>query len=148
MALRSWTTGSIHIHTDSTFMLHLVNGGLLTLEHDGWPPFPWFRNPVPHDHIHGHIQMSSLFLHLLFLLHSHSGHLEFSWTCAHTDNPMNLEADFLANLGHTDSPPLWLDDLVTPDDWVDAYPVLNYQPLSTLSAMVIEYTVSPPLLSS
>ena len=73
--------------------------------------------------------------------------MDFSWTCAHANDPKNMEADFLANLGRTDDPILWLDDLITPDGWVDAYPVLNYQPLSALSAMVVEYTISPPLHS-
>ena len=140
MALQSWPSGSIHIHTDSTFVLCLVKGSLLTLKHDGWPSFPWLCDPI---NIHGHIQMSSLFQHLLYLLCSHSGHIDFSWTCAHANDPFNIEADFLANKGCTEGPPLWLDDLVTPDGWVDAYPILNYQPLSTLPAMVIEYTVSP-----
>ena len=148
MALHSWRSGPIHIHTDSSFVLRLVKGGLLAMERDGWPSLPWLQDPVLRDNKFGHIQLASLYRHLLFLLCSHSGPLDFSWTHAHANNPMNVEADFLAKLGRTDGPKLWLDDLVTPDGWVDAYPVLNYQPLSAISAMVVEYTVPPPLLSS
>ena len=146
MALHSWRSGSIHIHTDSSFVLHLIKGGLLAMERDGWPSFPWISDPVIHDGDFGHIQMASLYRHLLFLLRSHSGSLDFSWTRAHAADLKNVEADFLATLGCTDGPAFWLDQLVTPDGWVDAYPVLNYQPLSAISAMVIKYTVPPPLL--
>ena len=148
MALHSWQLGSIHIHTDSSFVLCLIKGGLLAMECDSWPSFPWIRDPVFHNDDFGHIQMASLYRHLLFLLCSHSGSLDFSWTRAHANDPKNVEANFLAKLGCTDGPALWLDNLVTPDRWVDAYPVLNYQPLSAISTMVIEYTVPPPLHSS
>ena len=147
MALRSWRSGPIHIHTDSSFVLRLIKGGLLALERDGWPSFPWLSDPILRNGDFGHVQMASLYRHLLFLLHSHSGPLDFSWTRAHANDPKNVEADFLANLGRTDGLALQLDKLVTPDGWVDAYPILNYQPLSSISAMVIEYTVPPPLLS-
>ena len=147
MALHSWRSGSIHIHTDSSFILCLVKGGLLALERDSWPSFPWRSDPVLRDGDFGHIQMASLYRHLLFLLHSHSGSLDFSWTRAHANDPKNVEANFLAKLGRTNGPTLQLDKLVTPDRWVNTYPILNYQPLSTISAMVIEYTVPPPLLS-
>ena len=148
MALHSWRSGSIHIHTDSSFVLRLIKGGLLAMERDGWPSFPWIRDPVLRNDNFSHIQMASLYRHLLFLLRSHSGSLDFSWTHAHANDPKNVEADFLAKLGCTDGPALWLDGLVTPDGWVDAYPVLNYQPLSAISAMVVEYSVPPPLHSS
>ena len=147
MALHSWRLGSIHIHTDSSFVLHLVKGGLLAMERDGWPSFPWYSDPVLRDGDFGHIQLASLYRHLLFLLCSHSGPLDFSWTRAHANDPKNVEADFLAKQGCTNGPVLQLDNLVTPDRWVDAYPVLNYQPLSAISAMVVEYTVPPPLHS-
>ena len=50
------------------------------MERDGWPSFPWISDPILCNGDFGHIQMASLYRHLLFLLHSHSGSLEFSWT--------------------------------------------------------------------
>ena len=62
MALHSWRGHDIHIFTDSTFILNLVNGGLLAMERDGWPNFPWLNAITPAR------QYSTIFKHLLFLL--------------------------------------------------------------------------------
>ena len=80
MALLSWPACSLHVHTDSSFVLHLVNGGLLSLERNGWPGFPWLRcstGPSP-------VSVSSLFQYLLFLLRSHDGPLFFSKAVSHS----------------------------------------------------------------
>lgn len=143
MALCSWPSGDLHIHSNSTFVLWLIDSGLLALEWDGWPNFPWLSTPP----IPGHVQVSPLFQHLLFLLCSHSGSLTFSWTWAHADNPMNRHTDFLANLSHVEGPPFHPNDIFTLDSWIDHHPVLNYQPLSFLSAAVVDYSILLPLLS-
>ena len=79
LALRSWPGYSLHIHTDSTFVLKLVHGGLLSLERDGWPDFPWLcRTTGPSA-----LCISALYQHLLYRLRAHSAPLEFSWVEAH-----------------------------------------------------------------
>ena len=56
LALKSWPWCMLHIHTDSSFVLHLVCGSLLALEQDGWPSFLWlchnYQPLPPADIIH------------------------------------------------------------------------------------------------
>jgi len=42
LALRAWPDCALHLHTDSTYMLGLVRGGLLAMERDGWLDAPIF----------------------------------------------------------------------------------------------------------
>ena len=110
MALMSWPSGPLHIHTDSSFVLRLVRGGLLALERDGWPGFPWVSvssAPAPAWMLH-------LFQFLLFLLRSHAGPLQFSWVKAHANDVMNNTVDALAKEGLASSPVFHLDDLHVP----------------------------------
>ena len=85
LALMRWPSHHLHIHSDSGYVLRLIRGGLLSLERDGWPNFPWLSctgRPAP-------TQMTGLFKYLLFLLRSHNGTLEFSWVQGHSGDRMN-----------------------------------------------------------
>ena len=144
MALMSWPSGPLHIHTDSSFVLHLVRGGLLALERDGWPGFPWVSissAPAPSRLVH-------LFQFFLFLLRSHAGPLRFSWVKAHAGNAMNDVVDALAKDGLASGPVFRLDDLHVPPGWVDYAPVLNCQSLAFISQSLVSYSSPTPLLSN
>ena len=143
MALLSWPSGPLHIHTDSSFVLRLVRGGLLALERDGWPGFPWISvssAPVPSRLLH-------LFQFLLFLLRSHAGPLRFSWVKAHADDVMNNAVDALAREGLASGPAFCLDALRVPPGWVDSAPVLNCQSLAFITQALVSYSSPTPLLS-
>ena len=143
MALLSWPSGLLHIHTDSLFVLRLVRSGLLALERDGWPGFPWVSissAPAPTWLFH-------LFQFLLFLLHSHTGPLLFSWVKAHADDVMNNAVDALAKEGLASGPIFRLDDLHVPPGWVDSAPVLNCQSLAFITQALVSYSSPTPLLS-
>ena len=95
LALRSWPGRRLHIHTDSKFALRLVHGGLLSLEHNGWPDFPWLcRTTGPSA-----LRASLLYQHFLYRLRAHSAPLEFSWVKAHDGHRFNEMADFYAKDG-------------------------------------------------
>ena len=143
MALLSWPSGPLHMHTDSSFVLRLVRGGLLALERDGWPGFPWvsvLSAPAP-------TWLISLFQFLLFLLRSHAGPLQFSWVKAHANNVMNNTVDALAKEGLASGPVFQLDDLHVPPGWVDSAPVLNCQSLAFITQALVTYSSPTPLLS-
>ena len=143
MALMSWPSGPLHIHTDSSFVLRLVCGGLLALEQDGWPGFPLVSvssAPAPAWLLH-------LFQFLLFLLHSHAGPLQFSWVKAHAGDVMNNTVDALAKEGLASGPIFRLDNLHIPPGWVDSAPVLNCQSLAFITEALVSYKSPSPLLS-
>ena len=141
MALISWRGHDIHIFTDSTFVLGLINGGLLAMERDGWPNFPWLHAITPAR------QYSTLFKYLLFLLRAHGGLIDFSKVKAHDDCTMNNIADRLANLGRTEGRIFDLGLLVAPPNWINDAPVLNNASLSDLSALVIRHRIPAPIFS-
>lgn len=85
MALSSWPSGAVHVHTDSSFVLCLVNGSLLAMERDGWSSFPWISLTCQEHPV----QLVPLFQCLLYLLHSHHGLLSFSWTKGHSADHFN-----------------------------------------------------------
>ena len=143
MALLSWPTSPLHIHTDSTFVLSLVHGGLLSLERNGWPSFPWLcrtTGPTP-------LTLAGVFQHLLFLLRSHVGPLSFSKAVSHGSDEFNNAADFLANEARVSGRAFSLSDLVTPPGWVDLHPMLHHQSLSFLTSYSMRSLLEPPLLS-
>ena len=143
MALLSWPSGPLHVHTDSSFVLRLVRGGLLALERDGWPGFPWvsvLSAPAPTRLLH-------LFRFLLFLLRSHAGPLLFSWVKAHANDVMNNAVDALAKEGLASGLVFRLDDLHVPPGWVDSAPVLNCQSLAFITQALVLYSSPTPLLS-
>ena len=92
MALLLWQSTDLHIHTDSKFMLGLVDSGLLAMEHNGWPNLPVTHWAAPASPV-------ALYRHLLCLIHCHNSSLEFSWVKGHSGDPMNEKADALAKRG-------------------------------------------------
>ena len=143
LALLSWPTGPLHVHTDSTFVLSLVHGGLTSLERNGWPSFPWLcrtTGPAP-------IRLAGVFQHLLFLLRSHDGPLSFSKAASHSSDVFNNIADSLANEAQVSGRVFSLAELDTPPGWVDTHPVLHDQPLSFLTSYSVRALLEPPILS-
>jgi ribonuclease HI len=84
LALQAWPSVSLHIHTDSCYVLGLAHSGLLAMEQDGWLGLPLFSDPCsvapsPVSHL-------QLFQSVLYLIHTHSNSLHFSWMCAHAND--------------------------------------------------------------
>ena len=143
MALLSWPSSPLCVHTDSSFILHLVNGGLLHLESDSWPSFPWLgRTTRPEP-----VSLAPLFQFLLFLLRSHTSPLSFVKASAHKDDEFNNAVDFLANEGRLSGHPFSLSKLVTPPSWVSLSPVLAGRSLSSITSLATDLLVQPAVLS-
>ena len=142
-ALTSWRSGNVTIHTDSSFVTQLADGGLLRLERDGWPSFPWLAlacSPAPS-------QLRSILQHALFLLRSHSGSLSFVLVpSGHPDDKLKFLHN-LAEHSRTHAVCFRLDTLRTPPNWVDDAPVLNYQSLSFITSTLVERRIPLPILS-
>jgi len=136
LCMSAWRGYNIVVHTDSTFVLGLMKGGLLAMERDGWGDFPRTGQSA---------SSLPLFKHLLFLLRSHRGCVDFVKAKAHGDDVWNNRADALANEGRISGRPYDLWSLFTPDGWIDHQPVLAHQPLSYLTTLVVRDTVVPPL---
>ena len=141
LALRSWPGHHLHIHTDSKFVLKLVHGSLLSLEHNSWPDFPWLCCTTRPSAIH----LSSLYQHLLYQLQAHSAPLEFSWIKAHEGHCFNEMADFYAKARRESKIVLHLDLLHTPPGWVDLAPVLRGCSLSNLTQFLVRHTLPRPI---
>ena len=156
-ALQAWPNQALHIHTDSSFVLGLVRGGLLTMERDGWHGFPLFsasidsnlgfsipaRRVVMTYTTTIYASHKPLFQAFLYEVRAHSGKLRFSWTRAHADDAMNNAVDLLAKQGLLPtSPHLIVADITAPPHWVDSGPVLNNQSLAFLTDIVV--ASSPP----
>jgi len=159
LALRAWPDCALHLHTDSTYILGLVRGGLLAMERDGWLDAPLFSSCtndcaalsfiIPALGVHmryGAFSLGSLkplFQALLFELRSHSSRLQFSKVTAHANDYMNNLVDLLAKqaLQHS-SPVLDVTGISAPPGWVDSGPVLNCQSLAFLTDIVV--SSSPP----
>jgi len=136
LCLTAWRGYNIVIHTDSTYVLKLMKSNLLAMERDGWGDFPWSGQSAA---------SLPLFKHLLFLLRSHGGRVEFAKAKAHGDDTWNNRADALANEGRVSGRPYDLWTLVTPDGWVDHQPVLAHQPLPYLTKLLVRENVLHPL---
>ena len=136
LCLTAWRGYNIVIHTDSAYVLKLMKGNLLAMERDGWGDFPRVGQSA---------SSLPLFKHLLFLLRSHRGSIEFVKAKAHRTDIWNNRADSLANEGQVSGRPYDLWSLVTPDGWVDHQPVLAHQPLSFLTRLIVRDAVLPPL---
>ena len=160
-ALQAWPNQALHIHTDSSFILGLVCGGLLAMERDGWHSFPLLSTTVDSNLGFSipalHVVMTytttvfsshkPLFQAFLYSIRAHSGKLCFSWTRAHTDDAMNNAVDLLAKQGLLPtSPHLVVADITAPPCWVDDGPVLNNQSLAFLTDVVVASS-PPPFLS-
>ena len=131
LALSSWRGYDVHIFTDSTFVLGLINGGLLAMERDGWPDLPWLHAITPLR------SYSTIFQHLLYLLHAHNGLLDFSKVKAHDDCNGNNRADRLANTGRISGYTFDLSLLHTPSNWVNTSLVLNNSSIAALSISAV-----------
>ena len=144
MALQSWPTSDLHIHTDSTFVLGLIEGSLLAHERDGWQSFRLLDAALCSD-ARSH---ADIFRFLLYLLRSHVGRLDFSWVKGHSSDYMNYLADALANEGRIDGRVLNLDSFRPPPGWVDTSPVLNWAPLHDITTSLTAAVVPAPLISN
>ena len=140
LALRAWRGSDINIHTDSTFVLGLVKGGLLAMERDGWPSHP------PLNVVEGKAAptLTPFFKYLLFLLRSHTGSLTFSKVKAHSGVLGNEEADRLAAAARRDGEVWDITNLTTPLGWVDDNPTLNYMTLRDITAALVRKTIPAP----
>ena len=139
MALQAWSSHNLHIITDSSFVIRLFQGGLLTLEHDGWPDLPLSQYGNP-------FSLSSLFQHLLYLARQHNTFLRISWVKGHSGNYGNSRADELALLGiNTQHFPFNVTSLVTPLGWVDMSLILNSQSLAHLTYAIVRHRTPSPI---
>jgi ribonuclease HI len=145
LALQAWPSVSLHIHTDSCYVLGLAHSSLLAMERDSWPGLPLFSNPQllapsPVSHL-------PLFQSILYLIHTHSNSLWFSWMRAHADGAMNNMVDTHAKAALAPmTAPLDILHLSLPDYWVDSRLVLNNQPLTFLSDSIVS-CLPPPIFS-
>ena len=157
-AVQAWPDQALHIHTDSSFVIGLVCGGLLAMERDGWHGFPPFSSfidnnlgfSIPALGVHmayteaAFASHKPLFQALLYSIRAHSGKLRFSWTHAHADDDMNNRVDLLAKQGLLPtSPALHIADISAPPRWIDNGLVLNCQSLAFLTDVVVASSPSP-----
>jgi len=142
MALRAWHSHSLTIHTDSKYVLGLLNGGLLAMERDGWPD-------LPHTNYKSPTSAARLLKYLLYSVRRHNSGLSFSWVKGHSGDAMNDAADALAKKGvERDTYEFDVAMLHAPKVWVDDAPTLNCQSLAHITYCVVRDMVPPPLLSN
>ena len=135
LCLMAWRDAHIVIHTDSTFVLGLMKGGLLAMERDGWGDAPRHLSRGP---------PTALLQYLLYLTRDRMGRLRFEKAKAHGDDAMNNVADALANEGCLRGRILDIGSLTTPGGWVDTAPVLCHQPLDYLTKLVTRAKMTAP----
>jgi len=135
LCLMAWRDAHIVIHTDSTFVLGLLGGGLLAMERDGWGDAPRHLSRGP---------PTPLLQTLLYLLWDRTGRLRFEKAKAHGDDVMNNLADKLANEGRAKGRLLDVGSLTVPSGWVDTAPVLCHQPLDYLTKLVVCARIGAP----
>jgi len=135
LCLMAWRDAHVVIHTDSTFVLGLLTGGLLAMERDGWGDAPQHLSRGPPTPL---LQM------LLYLLRDRTGRLSFEKAKAHGDDNMNNLADKLANEGRLKGRVLDISSLVIPGGWTDTAPVLCHQPLDFLTKLVVCARIGAP----
>jgi len=135
LCLMAWRDAHIVIHTDSTFVLGLLAGGLIAMERDGWGDAPRHLSRGP---------PTPLLQTLLYLLRDRTGRLRFEKAKAHGSDVMNNLADRLANEGRVKGRPLDIGSLTVPSGWIDTAPVLCHQPLDYLTKLVVHARVGAP----
>ena len=135
LCLLAWRNTHIVIHTDSTYVLGLLKGGLLAMEWDGWGDAPRHMSRGP---------PTPLLQLLLYLLRDRTGRLSFLKAKAHGDDVMNNMADTLANEGRKTGRVLDISTIQIPDGWVDTSPVLCHQPLDYLTKLSVRALVQTP----
>jgi ribonuclease HI len=136
-AIARHTESPILIHTDSSFVMGLANGGLLALEQVGWPPVPCLcsSNPL--------ISYRPLYQNLLSTLRYH-GRVRFIKVKAHSGDIRNEMADHLANRGRLSGSELDLRLLLPLPGWVDTAPSLTNQSLKDITGHLVDRTFPPP----
>ena len=135
LCLMAWRDAHLVVHTDSTFVLGLLGGGLLAMEWDGWGDAPRHLSRGP---------PTPLLRMLLYLLRDRTGRLRFEKAKAHGVDAMNNLADRLANEGRAKGRPLDVGSLTVPSGWVDDAPVLCHQPLDYLTKLVVRARMEAP----
>jgi len=135
LCLLTWQNAHIVIHTDSTYILGLIKGGLLAMEWDGWGDAPRHMSRGP---------PTPLLQLLLYLLQDRTGRLAFLKTKAHSNDAMNNTADALANEGRTSGRIFDINTIQIPAGWVDTSPVLCHQPLDYLTKLTTRALVQAP----
>ena len=135
LCLLAWQNAHVVIHTDSTYVLGLLRGGLLAMERDGWGDAPRHLNRGP---------PTPLLQLLLYLLRDRMGRLNFVKAKAHDSDVMNNMADLLANEGHKTGRVFDINTIQIPAGWVDTPPVLCHQPLNYLTKLTVRAMVQAP----
>ena len=128
LCLLAWRDTHVVIHTDSTFVLGLLKGGLLAMERDGWGDAPRHMSRGP---------PTPLLQYLLYLLRDRTGRISFVKAKAHGNDTYNNMADMLANEGRTSGRMFNISSLRVPPGWIDVAPVLCHQPLDYLTRLVV-----------
>ena len=135
LCLLAWRNAHIVIHTDSTYVLGLLKGGLLAMERDGWGDAPRHMSRGP---------CTPLLRLLLYLLQDRTGRLDFIKAKAHDNDIMNNLADTLANEGHKTGRVFDINTIQIPAGWVDSSPMLCHQPLDYLTKLTVRASVQSP----
>jgi len=135
LCLLAWCGAHIVIHTDSTFILGLLKGGLLAMERDGWGDAPRHMSRGP---------PTPLLQYVLYLLWDRTGRISFMKAKAHGDDVMNNATDALANKGRTSRRLFDIGSIKIPPGWIDTAPVLCHQPLDYLTKLVVRARVYAP----
>ena len=138
LCLLAWQDAHIIVHTDSTFVLGLLKGGLLAMERDGWGDAPRHMSRGP---------PTPLLQYLLYLLRDRTGRIQFVKAKAHSDDAMNNSADELANEGRMTGRLFNIRAIVVPAGWVDTSPVLCHQPLDYLTKLTMRARIQAPAIT-
>jgi RNase H len=125
------------VNTDSSLAIKLCQGGLLTMETEGWPTVPCTSSIDPT------ISYKPLLMHLLSTLRAH-GNVSIKKVKAHSGVTNNEAADKLANLGRLHGRPLDLSRLTHLDGWVDPAPQRKGHSLKQLTELLVERVYPPP----
>jgi len=138
LCLLAWRNAHVVVHTDSTYVLGLLKGGLLAMERDGWGDAPRHMSRGP---------PTPLLQLLLYLLWDRTGRISFLKAKAHGDDAMNNLADMLANEGCKAGRVFDIAAIRIPASWVDTSPVLCHQPLDYLTKLTVRATVQSPSIT-
>jgi len=139
LCLMAWRDAHIVIHTNSTYVMGLMEGGLLSMERDRWGEAPRQMSRGP---------PTPLLKYLLYLTRDRTGRISLVKVKAHGDDLNNNIADKLANKGWESGRMLDIGSLQTTDGWVDDAPVLCHQPLDYLTAQVVQNRFMVPAMTN